>query len=185
MNCVTFWSSLSSFIWIQTSLLNQTLKISAIITSVILLSGTLGFVLSNPDAFASGQGQGKDKGKGEVPHDFEGCPIAKEASEDKTQNPHCTDCEQKCVDAAEELSKCLTANPMSCENFEQVKAEIEACVVAECTTWYTINNSLFFFIWYELLILKIPNSYSKCLEWKIIWNHLKFTDILCLCYKSL
>jgi len=34
------------------SLMTKILTISAIITSVILLSGTLGFVLSIPDAFA-------------------------------------------------------------------------------------------------------------------------------------
>jgi len=100
-----------------------------------LLSGTLGFVLSNPDAFASGQGQGKDKGKGEVPHDFEGCPIADEASAEKTQNPHCKECVEKCEDAAQPL-RCIRqgGNPEeNCENFNERQAEIAACVVAECT----------------------------------------------------
>jgi len=66
---------------------SKTLTFTAIITSVILLSGTLGFVLSNPDAFASGQEGGNDNGKAD--HGQQGCDTAAEASEGKTVNPHC------------------------------------------------------------------------------------------------
>ena len=106
--------------------MNKTIAFSVIITSVILLSGTLGFALSNTDAFASGQGGGNDNGKGKGGHDYGACEIANEASEGKTQNPHCEDCVQQCIDAAGGLGKCLTANdPTTCSNWPQIAECIE------------------------------------------------------------
>ena len=70
-------------------LLKKTLALSAIIISVILLSGTLGFSFSNPDVFASGQGKGNDGDKGKTGHGQQGCETATKASEGKTKNPHC------------------------------------------------------------------------------------------------
>jgi len=99
-----------------------------------LLSGTLGFVLSNPDAFASGQDRGNDQGKGEGGHDFDGCPIASASSERKTQNPHCTECVEACVDAAQRLRCAVTGgDPRDCENFDERQAEIKACILDQCT----------------------------------------------------
>ncbi len=111
--------------------MNKTIAFSVIITSVILLSGTLGFALSNTDAFASGQGGGNDNGKGQTGHDYGACEIANEASEGKTQNPHCEDCEIQCLIDVGELSRCLTQDPRSCVvgNPEAV----DACIAENCS----------------------------------------------------
>ncbi len=69
--------------------MNMTLALSAIMIAVILVSGTLGFVLTNPDAFASGQWKGNDENKGKEGHGQKGCETATNASQDKTKNPHC------------------------------------------------------------------------------------------------
>ncbi len=111
--------------------MNKTLTFSVIITSVILVSGTLGFALSNTDAFASGQGGGQDQGKGKGGHDYGACEIAKEASEDRTQNPHCEDCEIQCLIDVGELSRCLTQDPRTCVVGNQ--DAVDACIADNCS----------------------------------------------------
>jgi len=71
--------------------MTNTITITAIITSLILVSGILGISLSNSDAFASGQGKGNDDGQGKPGHGEEGCETASAASQGKTNNPHCDD----------------------------------------------------------------------------------------------
>ena len=112
--------------------MNKTLTFSVIITSVILLSGTLGFVLSNTDAFASGQGGGNDNGQGQTGHDYGACEIANEASEERTQNPHCVDCMLQCLIDFGELSRCTVPNdPTTCEVGNQ--EAVNVCIENTCS----------------------------------------------------
>ena len=116
--------------------MTKTLVMSAIIVSVILLSGTLGYTLSNPDAFASGQGKGGDKEKGKPGHAQEGCENAKEKSKGKTKNPHCEEeltCEDRCALAGEDrFQACIAAggDEERCDR-ERRLAEFQ-CNITEC-----------------------------------------------------
>jgi len=101
--------------------MNKTIPLIAII-SVILVAGTIGFVISSPDAFGSGQGKGNDEDKGKEGHGQQGCETATEASDGKTKNPHC----------AEETtqSACLCIDD---SEFEICSAEVDCNVLrAEC-----------------------------------------------------
>lgn len=93
--------------------MTKTLVLSTIITAVILLSGTLGYALNTPDVFASGQGNGNDGDNGKEGHGEKGCETATEASDGKTKNPHCEDCEQTCENA---YDVCIASgtNPKEC-----------------------------------------------------------------------
>jgi len=125
----------------------KTLVFSAIIISVILVSGTIGYSLSNPEAFASGQGKGKDPGKGNEDHGKKGCETATEASEGKTKNPHCEDCEAGCEKKFDEciasgtnsklctiqLQNCLSTCAPPIENLGIVCENAGGDVVVQCT----------------------------------------------------
>jgi len=70
-------------------------KIEGLIFSVflitVLVTGAVAVGMITTDAFAAGQGKGDDNGKGKDGHGQKGCETASEASQGKTNNPHCED----------------------------------------------------------------------------------------------
>jgi len=70
-------------------------KIGGLIFSVflitVLVTGAVAVGMITTDAFAAGQGKGDDNGKGKDGHGQKGCETASEASQGKTNNPHCED----------------------------------------------------------------------------------------------
>ncbi len=127
--------------------MKKILTLSEIMIKVILLSGTLGFVLSNPDVFASGQGKGNDEDKGKEGHGQKGCETATNDSQGKTKNPHCETkiaCEECLDDFLVAFDECRFFTPdakVLCENL--VRDALSKCAAMcqlNCEDSFEIQN---------------------------------------------